>query len=152
MYGASYYSTFAITIDTASHNRQHKRQLLCCHMETGQLYSKYQALINASRLEIHLVIACWKRFKKTFGKSVVVIHSINNMHSHQLHSDTRSWLVNSCWVQDCISLHFISCQFQDGDKCFILTLKSRLNVLSSFAMVTMVDLKFTKKIKNKTKK
>ena len=59
----------------------------------------------------------------------------------------------------------ITCQFQDGDKCFILTLKSWLNVLSSFAMVTMVDLKFTghsldvfyitrhtKRIKNKIKK
>ena len=42
---------------------------------------------------------------------------------HQLHSDTRSWLVNCCWVLDCISLLLITCQFQDGDKCFILTLE-----------------------------
>ena len=44
-------------------------------------------------------------------------------HYHQLHSDTRSWLVNCCWVLDCISLLLITCQFQDGDKCFILTLE-----------------------------
>ena len=81
-------------------------------------------ICNLSLASIHLQ---WELFMSkqhcsSLRNMTLVCRTLSMNYYHQLHSDTRSWLVNCCWEVDCISLLLITCQFQDGDKCFILTL------------------------------